>query len=127
MTPRPGDVKKSGISTPVSRTQSGLHGTDHQEGYWENSGPLSTSRYIQRQNQHGTVWTEASGVPAADSTEVRGWGTDGELEGWWTDKAHCKTKRRDGRAKSDTLVSDSNSLRSHFSTSMRALTPSSHS
>lgn len=41
-------------------------------------------------------------MPAADSTEVRGWGTDGELEGWWTDKAHCKTKRRDGRAKSDT-------------------------
>ena len=46
-------MKESGISTPVSRTQSGLHGTDHQEGYWENSGPFSTSRYIQRQMGEG--------------------------------------------------------------------------
>jgi len=53
MTPRPGGMKESGISTPVSRTQSGLHGTDHQEGYWENSGPFSTSRYIQRQMGEG--------------------------------------------------------------------------
>lgn len=56
------------MKASVMATEAGGRGTD------------AGGRYIQRQNRHGSVWTEASGVPAADSTDVRGRGTDGELE-----------------------------------------------
>lgn len=91
-------------------------------------GTDAGGRYIQRQNRHGSVWMEASGVPGAESIEVRGWGTDAELGGP-DGQTKYTVKLRDGMAgPSQThMVSDSNSLRSHCSISMRVLTPRSQS